>query len=168
MFTNIARFKTMMLQILICLLNFLHPYYVSVTELKHNPKAQLLEISSRINAEDLENALRKLKSEKLDILNPKSKDEVNVLIAQYIPQHLKIRVNNKAVRLVYLGYEIESEALWCYFEVKQIKTVKNISIQNDILFAEHPEQINMLHVTVQGERKSTKLDNPLSKADFSF
>jgi len=37
-----------------------------------------------------------------------------------------------------------------------------------LLYAEHAEQINMMHVTVNGERKSTKLDNPQSSAAFSF
>ncbi|MFM6976362.1 MAG: DUF6702 family protein [Sphingobacteriaceae bacterium] len=158
----------MMLQLFIYLIGFLHPYYVSVTEIKHNAQVQSLEISCRINADDLENALKKLNKEKLDILNAKSKAQVNGLLPKYIPQHLKITVNGKTTGLVYLGYEIESEAIWCYFEAKGVKTVKSISIQNDLLFAEHPEQINMMHVSVKGERKSTKLDNPQSKADFSF
>lgn len=158
----------MMLQILICLFSFLHPYYVSVTELKHHEKSQSLEISCRVNADDLENALKKLSKDRLDILNPKSKLQVDALINLYVPQHVKISVNGKAVNLIYIGYEIENEAIWCYFEAQRVRTVKNMAIQNDMLFAEHPEQINMLHVTVKGNRKSTKLDNPLSRADFSF
>jgi hypothetical protein len=41
-------------------------------------------------------------------------------------------------------------------------------VHDDLLFTEHPEQINMLHVTVNGERKSTKLDNPDTNASFMF
>lgn len=157
-----------MLHILTFLVAMLHPYYVSVTEIKHNAKSQSLEISCRINADDLEAALQKLSQGKLDILNPKSKSQVDLLLAKYIPQHLKLSVNGKGLQLVYIGYELESEATWCYFEVRGVKHVKSIAIQNDILYAAHAEQINMLHVLVNGERKSTKLDNPVSKAEFRF
>ena len=157
-----------MLQILSFIIALLHPYYVSVTEIKHNAKAQSLEISCRINAEDLETALKKLGNERLDILNPKSKAQVNQLVAQYIPNHLKVKVNGKWFSLKYIGYELESEAVWCYLEIDKVRQVKQIEIQNDILYTEHPEQINMLHVTVNGQRKSTKLDNPTSGAAFSF
>jgi hypothetical protein len=36
------------------------------------------------------------------------------------------------------------------------------------LYTEHPEQINIIHVTVAGNRKSTKLDNPDSEAVMEF
>lgn len=157
-----------MLQILSFIIAILHPYYVSVTEIKHNAQAQSLEISCRINAEDLETALKKLGNERLDILNLKSKAQVNQLLAQYIPKHLKIKLNGKWVNMQYVGYELESEAIWCYLEVDKVRQVKQIEIQDDILYAEHPEQINMLHVLVNGQRKSTKLDNPASAAVFTF
>lgn len=157
-----------MLQILIFLLSFFHPYYVSVTELKHNSQTQTLEISCRINSDDLEIALKKLGNERLDILNPKSKAQVNELLSKYIPQHLSVSINGKVSGLNYVGYELENEATWCYFQISKVRSAKSIVILNDILFAEHPEQINMLHVTVNGKRQSTKLDNPQNKATFTF
>ncbi len=158
----------MVLQIFSFLVALLHPYYVSVTEIKHHAKTQSMEISCRVFSDDLELALNKLSSRKIDVLKPKDKGELERLIARYIPQHLQINVNGKAVSLQFVGYEQESEATWCYFEVKNVKTAKRLNIINDLLFAEHEEQINMLHVSVGGVRKSTKLDNPESKAAFNF
>lgn len=158
----------MMLQILTFLISVFHPYFVSVSELKHNPQSQAVEISCRIFSDDLELALKKLSPERVDVLQPKNKAQNDLLIAKYIPQHLKISINGKPVTLKYIGYELESEATWCYFEIPNIRSVKRIQIQNDLLFAEHEEQINMMHVTVNGSRKSTKLDNPKSRAEFSF
>lgn len=157
-----------MLQIFTFIFALLHPYYVSVTEIKHNAGEQRLEISCRVFSDDLESALNKLGHGKVDILNTKNFAQVNPLIAEYIPKHLKISINGKAVNLRFVGYELESEATWCYFEVEGIRSVKKITISNDILYAEHEEQINMMHVIVGGVRKSTKLDNPASTAAFSF
>ena len=157
-----------MLQIFNLLLALLHPYYVSVTEIKHNAKAQSIEVSCRMYSDDVETALKKLSADRVDILNPKSKAQLDVLIAKYVPQHLKIAVNGKPIVLQYVGYEFESEAIWCYFEAKNVRSVKRMAVSNNLLYAEHAEQINMMHVTVNGERKSTKLDNPQSSAAFSF
>jgi hypothetical protein len=158
----------MILHIFNLLLALLHPYYVSVTEIKHNAKAQSIEVSCRMYSDDAETALKKISAEWVDILNPKSKAQLDVLIAKYVPQHLKIAVNGKPIVLQYVGYEFESEAIWCYFEAKNVRSVKRMAVSNNLLYAEHAEQINMMHVTVNGERKSTKLDNPQSSAAFSF
>ena len=158
----------MMLYILNLLLAVLHPYYVSVTEIKHNAKAQSIEVSCRMYSDDAETALKKISAERVDILNPKSKAQVDLLISKYVPLHLKIAVNGKAIVLQYVGYEFESEAIWCYFEAKNVRSVKRMDVSNNLLYAEHAEQINMMHVSVNGERKSTKLDNPQSSAAFSF
>ncbi|MFM6954832.1 MAG: DUF6702 family protein [Sphingobacteriaceae bacterium] len=158
----------MMLHIFSLLLSILHPYYVSATEVKHNAKTQSLEISCRMYSDDAEAALKKISTERVDILNPKSKAQIELLLSKYVPQHVKISVNGKPVSLQFVGYEFESEAIWCYFEAKNIRSAKRISVSNDLLYAEHAEQINMMHVTINGERKSTKLDNPQSLADFNF
>ncbi len=164
-YTKLVR---MMLHIFSLLLAILHPYYVSVTEIKHNAKAQSIEVSCRMFSDDVETALKKISADRVDILNPKSKAQIDLLISKYVPQHVKISVNGKPLVLQYIGYELESEAIWCYFEAKNVRSVKRISVTNNLLYAEHAEQINMMHVTVNGERKSTKLDNPQSSAAFSF
>ncbi|WP_207428004.1 DUF6702 family protein [Pedobacter sp. SYSU D00535] len=79
-----------------------------------------------------------------------------------------LQVNGKPVKLKYLGYEIEQEAIWCYMEVVKLPKIHSIHITNDILFKEHESQVNLLHVSVGGQRKSTKLDNPSGLASFKF
>jgi len=154
--------------ILYTFLAFLHPFYVSVTEIKHNEKAKSLEISCKVFFNDLEAALEKQSKTQLDILKPSERDRLNPLINAYLQKHLQLKVNNKPVTLKYIGYEIEQDAAWCYLEVPQQSRVKQIEVRNDILFAEHDSQTNMLHITVKNNRKSTKLDNPVSKFTASF
>jgi hypothetical protein len=59
-----------------------------------------------------------------------------------------------------LGFEREGEATWCYLEVKNIPLVKRIDIQNSILYDSFSDQINLMHVTVKGVRKSGKVVYP--------
>ncbi len=162
----------MMINVILTLLFWLteifHPYYVSVTEMKHDSKRKEIDISCRIFANDLEAAIEKNYKVQIDILKPIDKKKVDLLIADYIKKHLILNVDGKNFSLNYLGYEIEEEAAWCYFTADKVNRIKSIRIKNDILFKEHEEQVNMLHVIYKGSRKSTKLDNPESLAAFAF
>jgi len=146
----------------------LHPFYVSVTEIRHNAAQQELQVSSRIFYDDLENTLKKEYKTPVDILHPANRKTVDGLIADYLGKHLHITIDGKPVTLHYLGYQVEEDAAWCFLEVKGIATVKKVHIINDILYEAHESQINMMHVVVHDVRKSTKLDNPARVADFVF
>lgn len=146
----------------------MHPFYVSVTEIKHNPKTQSVEISCRMFYDDLEHALEKDNKTALDIVKPKDKAQLNRFINEYVKKHLSLRADGKPLNLSYVGYEIQEDGAWAYFEVKGVPSVKKIDIHDDLLNALHPEQINMLHVTIGGNRKSTKLDAPDADTSFSF
>ena len=145
-----------------------HPYYVSVTELMHNKTEKTFEISCKIFTNDLETILRQKTKGFVDILHPKNKAATEKLISDYISSHLQINIDGKVLPMEYLGYEIEEEATWSYLEIKNVSNVKKVTINNVILYDYKKEQINMMHVSVNGERKSTKVTNPESVVSFSF
>ena len=156
-----------MLQILlISWLHIFHPFYVSVTEVEQNQKTKTVQVSVRIFFDDLEKALDKRYKTQVNILKPKDPKQLELLIASYINEHLKIRANDKALVLKYAGYEIQEDAAWCYFESGHVENIQRLDIDNTILFEQHEAQINMIHAIVGGKRKSLKLDNPQRKAGF--
>jgi hypothetical protein len=157
-----------MLQFIFILFTFFHPFYISVTEVKHNAKAKSLEISTKIFFDDLEKDIENESNTNIDIIKPSNKELVDVLISAYLKKHLEIKANGTQVKLSYLGYEIQEDAAWCYLEVQNVNKITTIEINNNTLYNLHKEQINMLKVIVNGERQSTKLDNPESRADFKF
>jgi hypothetical protein len=155
-------------QLILFLFTFLHPFYVSVTDINHNAKTKSLEISSKIFFDDLESDIEKENNLRIDILKSQNKELINDLIAKYLKKHIQIKVNGKISPLKYIGYEIQEEAIWCYLEASNISKVSTIEIDNHVLYNLHKEQINMLNVTVNGKRQSIKLDNPVSKAVMKF
>jgi hypothetical protein len=157
-----------MINILIVFLSFFHPFYVSVTEINYNAKNKTIEISSKIFFDDLERQIEKENHVQIDIIKPTDKAKVNLLIANYIKKHLQIKVDGKVLPMNYLGYEIQEDAAWCYLEIPKVNKVKEIEINDNILFQLHKEQINMLNVVVGGKRQSTKLDAPEGKVVFNF
>lgn len=146
----------------------LHPFYVSVTEINHNARTQSIEISCRMFYDDLEHTLNKQYHSRIDIVKPVNKAEVNKLLSDYVRKHLIIKADGKVLSPAYVGYEIQEDGAWAYLEVKGVPRPKKVEVHDDVLYTEHPEQINMLHVTVNGSRQSTKLDNPDADASFNF
>lgn len=147
---------------------FLHPFYMSVTEIRHNPSHKSLEISCRIFADDLENTLKKQSHVTFDIIKPKNRVQVDSLIARYIAQHFQIKVDGKTLAPRYLGYKIEEDAAWCFFECTGVPVVKKVELMDNILYEAHESQSHMIHVIVNDKRQSTKLDNPKATASFEF
>ncbi|HOA37602.1 MAG TPA: hypothetical protein PKJ36_04345 [Flavihumibacter sp.] len=150
------------------LLAWMHPFFVSVTEVQHNAAEQSLEISVKVFIDDFEKALTPGAGFTVDLSNPKDTAKTNQVVFQYLQKHLLVKVNGIPVKLQYVGYEKEREAAWCYVQVEQVPTVSKIDIDNSLLYDAFDKQINIMHVVVNGNRKSTKVAYPDSKASFSF
>lgn len=145
-----------------------HPFYVSVTEINHNDKEKTLEISCKIFTDDLEATLNRNYNARLDFFSGKTDEQAQKLLADYMSKHFVIMIEGKPVKAELLGFERESEAIWSYYQVNNISSVKKMQVRNSILYDSHKEQINLMHVTVKGVRKSTKLNYPEVLADFNY
>lgn len=146
----------------------LHPFYVSVSTIEQNEQNKTLEISCRIFYDDLENALKKEGFATDDILRPKNKLSFEKGLAAYLEKNFKIKINNSPLRIRYLGYQIEEDAAWCFMEIPGVGHIDQISILNSILYQQHSSQTNIIHVTVKGNRKSTKLALPKTTVTFQY
>jgi len=150
------------------LLGFFHPFYVSVTEINHNAKEKTLEVSCKIFVDDMEDALKKNYAVSVDLANEKQLAQNNRLIADYVVHHLSVTADGKSAKLQFVGFEKDKESVYCYFEVPNVATLKKIDLTNSLLQEMHQEQINIMHVVVNGARKSYKLDYPAKQASFKF
>ena len=145
-----------------------HPIFVSVTEIEHNAKEKTLEVSCKIFTDDFEKTLRKVYNTHVDLLLAKDKPAMDKLVNDYVQKHLKIMVDGKQIVLKYMGYEQIEEGIYSYYQADNISGVKKITVTDNILYEYKDEQINLLHITVNGNRKSTKLNNPDDKVVMEF
>ena len=145
-----------------------HPFYISVTEVNQNAKDKILEVSCKMFTEDFELTINKDYKAQLDILAGKDKGSFDKFIPDYMNKHLSFLVDGKPVKMNYVGFEVDKESVFCYFQINDIASVKKIDAVNSILHDFNDGQINIMHVTVSGKRQSTKLDYPNTKASFNF
>jgi len=145
-----------------------HPYYVSVTEIDYNASQKEIEVACKIFTDDFEQTLKSVYNTKVDLYKPADKKLLDRQISTYIEKHLKLNIAGKNTTLSYAGYEIEGEAAWCYFSVPGIQPFRSIQIFNDLLYSYKKEQVNLVHVKISGERKSTRLSFPDTDATLQF
>lgn len=147
----------------------LHPFYVSVVEMKQNPSTMNMEIMVKIFTDDFEITLRKhFPNQKVDLLNEKMYDQMLPLVEKYISNHLAITVNGQSAPYKLIGFEEEEEGIISYFETEKLPLAKQVRVKCDLLYDYKKEQTNIFHVIVQGVRKSHKLVNPDELLLFNF
>ena len=146
----------------------LHPFFVSVTEFNHNQKENILEISCKLFADDFESTLRAQHKTTIDITHPADAKQMETIINDYMQKHLKLKINGKPVSVVFVGYEKEKEAVWCYLQVNNVSAVKTLEVKNDLLYEMYNTQIGIMHAVVSGVRKSTRINYPDTNAVFEW
>ena len=131
-----------------------HPFYISLTEIKYNPKEKSLEISQKIFRDDLESALAEQYKSKINFLAPGNKAELEKKVKNYILQNNEIYINGEKMMLNYLGYELEDEAIWFYLEALKVPVPKTADIRSSILLKNFDSQQNVINFYLGKNPKS--------------
>ena len=146
-----------------------HPIHISTVEIEHNSTEKSLEITCKIFWDDFETILTKGNNNKrVDLVNEKNIAGNNKLVSAYISNHLNLVIDGKPIILNFVGFEKEGAVIFSYFEAANINSVKKIAITNNLMYDMYDDQVEIIHVIVNGNRKSTKLDYPAKQAVFIF
>jgi hypothetical protein len=148
--------------------NIKHPFHLSSTELNYNAKESTVELSCRVFTDDLEAAIAKNFKVKADLSAESQHKAMDVFVKKYALANLALKGNSKPLALNYLGFEKDNEAVVIYLESAQIKGLKKLETTNSILYDQYDDQSNIIHVTINGNRKSSKLDYPDKKLVTDF
>jgi hypothetical protein len=145
-----------------------HPFHVSVVEITHNATDKTLEITCKIFTDDFEKVLVQNYKTRVDLVNPPDKKVMDSVVKKYVLSHLSISVDGKPGTLSYLGFEKDAEAVFSYVQIENIASVKKVELVNKLMHDIFTDQVNIVHVVVNGNRKSTKLDYPATAAKIEF
>lgn len=146
----------------------LHPFYISLTDIRYNTQNQNLEIAQKIFWDDLEVALSESSSSKVDFLNPSDPEKLNKMAGEYLLAANAIEVNGQKIELKYLGYEIEEDAAWFYMETGKIPFPKAVSIKNTVLFNQFDGQQNIVNFYLDKKPKSLILYKDSETGELVF
>jgi ABC-type microcin C transport system permease subunit YejE len=135
----------------------MHKFYVSVTQIDFVPKKHRVEITSRIFIDDFEKVLKKKNNKNIFLATKKQIPEADKYVAQYLEDKIRIIINNKQVKLDYLAMEIEDDVLICYLRVPFSEKITTFEIFNSVFTELFPEQKNIVHTDINGNKKSVLL-----------
>jgi len=153
---------------LLFLFAFKHPLYLGVTELKYNAKEKALQGSVKLFTNDLEDALKRIHGETVDLINIKDTLKTKKLLNDYLKKRLSFAVNGFPKKYEFLGFENEQEATWLYIELRNCPLPKKLTIENKLLYDFIKEQVNIIHLEVGVQKKSIKLANPETDTELTF
>jgi hypothetical protein len=133
----------------------IHKFYMGVYQINYAPEKKMLQITSRIFVDDLNNALEK-KYHKKTFLGTEKESAVDVeLLKKYLIEHFAIKVNGQSKQITFLSKEMEAgDVLVCYSRIAAIDKIKTLEILNAVLVDWNTEQQNITHVSVLGVKKS--------------
>lgn len=143
-----------------------HPFYLSVSEIRIDDNKKQVTLSCKLFMDDLQDALYKQFKYKADLT--KQSEEQDSLLELYIQERVSIRYSDHDIHLIWIGYEIEKEAVWCYFEGNIKHSGTRIDMRNKLLYDYLPKQSNIIHCYLNKKRKSYKLQHPDEVAKFEF
>lgn len=145
-----------------------HPFHVSVSEINHNAAEKTLEIFCKVFVDDFEKVLEQNYKTPIDLNKESVKTAMDKLVKDYVIKHFSVNADGKNISLNYLGFEVESEAVYVYLEGEGVASLRNAIITQNLLYDMYTDQIGIIHVIVNGNRKSTKITYPETKATITF
>lgn len=137
-----------------------HPYHVGSVEINYNSKSKTFEMTGRFFLDDLENGLTKKYGKPFHFNDPKYKSQLNEALKQYCAEYFKLKTNNTFLKVTYIGYEEDSESVNVFMESEAVNNPKKIETAVSFLYNLFDDQINIVHIIVNGQRKSEKLTYP--------
>ena len=140
------------------ILSLFHPFHVSVCDVEYDEEAKSIQLSQRVFLDDFEQALNKKYNTNLIIDDESTKVFRDSLIQIYLFESIHLRIDGKEKKRVFIGNEIEDDAMWCYIEYKGIKKFKSLEIKSTVLIETFNDQANIIHFSYGEYDKSIKLD----------
>lgn len=155
------------MSLLLYIILLFHPFFLAVTEAEYDAQQKSIGISCKLFNDDLENALKKMSGQPVDILNG-NKEQNQRLILQYFDTYFRMSTKNKVIPYFLLGYEQENDVIYVFLEAKNVAALRQLQFDIRLLHDQSNSQINLIHFRRNGKRESQRLTFPDSKALFSW
>jgi GTP:adenosylcobinamide-phosphate guanylyltransferase len=108
----------------------LHKFYTAIYQIEFVPKKKMIQITTRIFIDDLNEALEKKYKQKVFIATKNESPQDTELIKKYFAEKFQIKVNGKVKPMNFVSKEVEENVVICYLSIKEISKIKMLEIEN--------------------------------------
>lgn len=145
-----------------------HVFYVTVTKVKWNAQQQRLDLTVRIFTTDLEQAIETQGGPKLRLWSPDQHPDRERLVGAYLISRLKFRIDGQQAPLEYTGMADALDATACFLQIRNVKAVKTIEVDNQLLIDLFEDQANVVQFEMGEEKKFVNLNKKLHRETVRF
>ncbi|BDU24864.1 MULTISPECIES: DUF6702 family protein [unclassified Flavobacterium] len=132
-----------------------HKFYVGVFQVNYAAEKKMLQITSRIFIDDLNNAMEKKYHKKTFVGTSKETQADIDLLKKYLSENFLIKVNGQPKAITFLSKEVEADdVLVCYSRIKDVEKFKTLEISNTLLVDWNAEQQNITHISAFDTKRS--------------
>lgn len=134
-----------------------HKFYTSIYQINYVPQKKMIQITSRIFVDDLNDALEKRFHNKSYIGTDKETQQDEVAMQKYLAEKFILKVNGVSKPMSFRSKEIEANVLICYFRISDVSKITKLEIENSALTELNADQQNIIQANISGEKQSLLL-----------
>lgn len=134
-----------------------HKFYVSIYQINYVPQKKMIQITSRIFIDDMNDALEKKYHKKTFVGTDRETADDVVLMKKYLAEKFVLKLNGSAKPMNFLSKEVEANVIVSYFSIKEVSKINSLSIENSALLEVNEEQQNIIQANISGEKESLLL-----------
>lgn len=134
-----------------------HKFYTSIYQINYVPQKKMIQITSRIFIDDLNDAIEKRYHTKSYIGTDKETPQDEVAMQKYLAEKFILKVNGVAKPMSFRSKETEANVLICYFRITDISKITKLEIENSALTELNSDQQNIIQANISGEKQSLLL-----------
>lgn len=137
----------------------LHKYYISIYQIDYIPNKKRVEITARIFADDLNNALEKKYKTTSYLGSNKENAEDLILLKRYFSEKFFVKVNGQKKEVKFLFKELETNVVICYLKIENVAKISDFELTNSVLLESNPEQQNIIQYKINTQKGSVVFTN---------
>jgi hypothetical protein len=138
--------------------NELHKYYISVSNATYSKSAKSVQMVTRFFIDDMEDVLNSRVENPIVLGDKSTIEEVYPLLKSYIAKKLEVQINGVNSIPSFIGAEYESDQIVLYIELPSPKIPKVINMRFNAFIELFEEQKNLVHMKINGVRRSLLMD----------
>jgi hypothetical protein len=145
-----------------------HKFHVSVTQIEYNQKEQCAEITIRVFADDLENALSQhaKRRVKLDPATANKDKQVGETVLAYLRSAFEMKTKTgRPVKFGWVGMEWQADMFWLYVEGKLTNGLEGAQLRNKVFQELFDDQVNIVNSKIDGKQIGLMFD---ARDDFKM
>ena len=146
----------------------MHKFYVALYQVNYAPQKKMLQITARIFVDDLNSAVGKKYTKKINLGSEKETDEDLILLKKYLNEKFSIKINGQSKYMNLLSKEMEGDVLICYLSIKEVPKVNSLEIYNAVIIEGNSEQQNIMHFNVAGVKNTLLFTEATSKGMLKY